>query len=273
MISDFDKVLAEMKEAAEQYDNKNYKCDYCNDSGWVKTYTDENGNDFYGECPHCGLIDKLRRNSSLKFANIPEIYQKNKIEDFKTTIYSTKENQAKAAEIMRIVTYWLDSLEEQKKAGRGLYLYSKDKGSGKTFLITSIANLLLSTGHEVKFATSIDIINEIKKTWEKKSRPENTEREGELLKQLSECEVLIIDDFGTEKVKDWISERFYSIINTRYNNRKITCYTSNVALKDLDYDERITSRLKATVYSIEFPSEDIRTMIGRKAHYDLYKNK
>ena len=270
MIDNFEQILAEMKKAAEQYDNQKYKCDYCKDSGWVKTSTDEEGNEFYGECPYCGLIDKLRRNSSLKFANIPEIYQKNKLEDFKTTIYTTKENQQKASEIMRIATYWLDNLAEQQKVGRGLYLYSHDKGSGKTFLITAIANHLLSTGHEVKFATSIDIINEIKNTWERKNRPENTKKEGVLLKQLSECEILIIDDFGTEKVKDWISERFYAIINTRYNNRKITCYTSNVALKDLDYDERITSRLKSTVYSVEFPSEDIRTLIGRKAHMDLY---
>lgn len=240
-----------------------YKCEHCQDSGWIKV---EGKYNTYTECHYCNKFERARRDNQLKFANLPQIYENNTLSDFKIDIYSNKANREIAKSVADVVGYWLANIDKQEEEGRGLYFYSKCKGSGKTFVMSGIANALMSIGREVKFATSIDIINEIKKTWDRKNNPQNTESESELLRQLSECEYLFIDDFGTEKVKDWMGERFYSIINARYNNRKITCYSSNINLKYLDYDERITSRIKGTTYVVEFPAEDIRIKQGIEAH-------
>jgi DNA replication protein DnaC len=276
---DYEKLLQEMMKAADERDERmkdvvpeivplEPNCKYCNDSGWVESRHDAEGL-FYKECPYCNLIDKLERKSKLSFANVPHIYRNNRIEDFRTDVYSTKEQRTSAETVLNTVKYWFEDFEDQAKEGRGLYFSSYAKGSGKTFLMSAIANRLLDMGREVKFATSLEILNEIKKTWERKNHPETTEREGDLLEQLANCEILIIDDFGTEQAKDWINDRFYSIINARYNNRKITCYTSNVPLCNLKYDERITSRIKGTCYAMNFPDEDVRTKIGREAHKEL----
>ena len=86
--------------------------------------------------------------------------------------------------------------------------------------------------------------------------------EHQLLEDLSKAEVLIIDDFGIEKVKDWIEEKLYHVINARYINRLITIFTSNLPIEDLEYDERITNRIKEKCFPLAFPDESIRDYIA-----------
>ena len=68
----------------------------------------------------------------------------------------------------------------------------------------------------------------------------------------------MIDDFGTERATDWAGEKFYQIVNGRYINKKVTFFTSNHDLVDLDYDERIVSRVKERSFKIHFPEQSIR---------------
>ena len=63
-------------------------------------------------------------------------------------------------------------------------------------------------GIQVKFATSLNILQEIKSTW---GQSGNKQQEGYLLDALQTVKVLVIDDFGTEETKDWIREKFYQI--------------------------------------------------------------
>ena len=144
----------------------------------------------------------------------------------------------------------------------GLYLYSGIKGSGKTRMAVSIANeLIYEKQIQVKFATSLQILYEIKASWDKQDRECS---ESKLLDFLSTTKVLIIDDFGVENSeRDWIKEKFYHIINTRYVDNKITIFTSNSSLESLRYDERITNRIKERAYQIPFPDESVRDIIAR----------
>ena len=144
----------------------------------------------------------------------------------------------------------------------GLYLYSGINGSGKTRMAVSIANeLIYEKQIQVKFATSLQILNEIKASWDKQDRECS---ESKLLDFLSTTKVLIIDDFGVENSeRDWIKEKFYHIINTRYVDNKITIFTSNSSLESLRYDERITNRIKERAYQIPFPDESVRDIIAR----------
>ena len=144
--------------------------------------------------------------------------------------------------------------------GMGLFIWSETKGSGKTRMAAGVANELISRGIQVKFATSLDILQEIKNTWS-----EDTVTESKLLDALSTVKVLVIDDFGTETVKenDWRSEKFYKIINDRYLNRYPTILTSNYSLETIHYDTRITNRLRERTFEIHFPEESVRETIAR----------
>lgn len=215
----------------------------------------------------CECQKKLRLNNKLKFANIPETFKENRLSDFNIGCYKDK---ATIGIAIKTIKYWLDNLEDMKADGIGLYFYSSTKGSGKTKIATSIANELLHEHDmQVKFATSLDIISEIKSTWQNDNKEFRSEYR--LIDYLTSTEVLVIDDFGTEHHKDWLDDKFYQIINTRYVNKLITIFTSNCSLDNLDYDERILNRIKERVYQIPFPEESVRDLIVEKRLTDLMK--
>jgi DNA replication protein DnaC len=195
----------------------------------------------------------------LRFANIPETFREMTLSNFKFGVYRIPKSKEVINTVVGIIKEYLSSFESQKAIGKGLYIFSNTKGSGKTRMAASLANELMTKHNmQVKFSTSTSIINEIKKTWNK----DNEYNESDLLDALSTTPVLIIDDFGTEDVKGWIDEKFYSIINERYQNKKITIYTSNHSLNELKYGERIKSRVKETSYLIPFPEECVRDYIA-----------
>ena len=158
-----------------------------------------------------------------------------------------------------MVRWYLDNLAENVKEGKGLYFWSETKGSGKTMVAAALANELINIHHKyVKFATSLDILDEIKATFNR-----HDDEESRLLRDLVHAEFLIIDDFGTERVTDWAGEKFYQIVNKRYINQKVTFYTSNCDLRQLKYDDRITNRIRERSYIIHFPEESVREYKAR----------
>lgn len=161
--------------------------------------------------------------------------------------------------IAETIKWYLEHLPEQIEAGKGLYLWSDTKGSGKTMLAAALANELINNHKRyVKFATSLDILDEIKATYS------NEGNESKLLKDLVNTDILIIDDFGTERSSDWAGEKFYQIVNNRYINKKVTFYTSNYDLQTLKYDDRITNRIRERSYLIHFPEESVREVKARQ---------
>lgn len=236
-----------------------YSCPVCNDTGWEEYEKD--GYTFCRECK-CGIRRRMIDLHRMKFANIPTGFKEYKLSGFNVSVYNSSESREKARKVAKGISYYLNNFDTLKGQGKGLYLFSKTKGSGKTRMAVSLANEFLSKGIQTKFATSLQILAEIKKSWDKSSEYQN---EGELISQLSSTEVLIIDDFDTEQSdKPWISERFYQIINSRYMDKKVTIYTSNSAMSELKYDERIVNRIKERSFPIQFPEESVRENLARQ---------
>lgn len=239
-------------------------CPMCGGTGRI--LVEDGGQGTVVEC-ECGIWQKQISENRLRFANLPETFKGIHLDSFNTSAYSTEESRNKAEIALKCVKYWLSEFEALKDRGMGLYMYSKTKGSGKTRMAVSIANELMhEKGCQVKFCTSLQILNEIKATWDKQS----SGGEGKLLDFLSTSEILIIDDFGTEQSdKPWINERFYQIINNRYIDKKITIFTSNERLDLLKYDDRITNRIKERVFQVPFPEESVRDIIAKSNMREL----
>ena len=236
-------------------------CPICKNTG-CEEY-EKNGYTYYRQCK-CGITQRQITNDRLSFANIPASFQGMRLSQFDVNMYSKTESQNRAINAVKAVNYWLNMFENMNDRGIGLYLHSQAKGSGKTRMAASIANELIYVKHiQVKFATSLQILNEIKKTWDKR---DSKYTENKLLDFLSTTEVLIVDDFGMEqegKEKAWINDRFYHIINSRYIDKKITIFTSNMSLDNLQYDDRITDRIKERTFQVPFPEESIRNIIAK----------
>lgn len=262
-------MIQQMKQTHTQTssleDSNENVCPMCNGTGWHNFY-DENGILWSEECK-CGIRQHEIMENRLSFANIPESFKNIRLDSFDISAYNTSESQNKAKTVVKCINYWLSEFDALKDRGMGLYLYSKTKGSGKTRMAVSVANeLVYEKDCSVKFCTSLQILNEIKATWDK----QDNSTESELLEKLSSVEILIVDDFGTEQSdKPWINERFYQIINSRYIEKKITIFTSNERLDLLRYDDRITNRIKERVFQIPFPEESVRDSIAKRNMIEL----
>ena len=181
--------------------------------------------------------------------------------DMRLSYYTKQESKDVIKATIQLVKWYLDNLEQNIADGKGIFFWSDTKGSGKTMIATALANELISNHKKmVKFATSLDILDEIRATYDN----HNEESESKLLKDLVNTDFLVIDDFGTERATDWAGEKFYQIVNNRYINKKVTIYTSNFNLKTLKYDDRISNRIRERSYLVHFPEESVREYKARK---------
>lgn len=242
---------------------RSFECPKCKGEGTV-LWRDEDGHWFAEDCP-CGIKKKRMEQERLKFAEIPKMYRDFVMKDLKSSVYLKTESKKVFSQAGQIVSDWLKKLPEELEKGEGLYLFSNAKGSGKTMVACCLANEIIKRYEKpVKFTTSLRILDEIKNTWEDKV---NTE--GKLIEDLSRTEILIIDDFGADSGKEWINERFYSIINGRYVDRKITIFTSNCQISELKYDERITNRILERSLEIPFPEESVRAHMAQHIRMEM----
>lgn len=138
-----------------------------------------------------------------------------------------------------------------------LYFYGPS-GTGKTFLATCIAKALLEEGHVVVYRTSSQLMTDIKDV---KFR-DNEELENLLM----ECDLLIIDDLGTEMVSDLAKTELFNLINLRLLHKKKMLISSNLKLENIrdKYSERLSSRIMGEFIFVPFFGDDLRLVSGRR---------
>lgn len=141
----------------------------------------------------------------------------------------------------------------------GLFFFGK-AGAGKTHLVVSIARYIIEQKQvSVKFARVIDLLMDIRKTYNT-DEYFRTENETELLRKYSTVPLLILDDLGAEKTTDWARQILYQIIDSRWIDDKPLIITSNLALLELAerFDDRISSRIGGSCEVFEAKSHDYR---------------
>lgn len=177
--------------------------------------------------------------------------------DFKWDIYNADINSPKG-----YVNIFIQKFEEFRKDGMGLYIYSSVKGSGKTMLACCILNELADRYPVItKFINILDLLEMTKSTYRGQEQEE--------LKVLYAATVLVIDDIGVQMSKEWVDTVLYRLINSRYNNKLITIYTSNLATDALKIDDRITERISSTTYLVELPEVPVRHYIRTQKKMDI----
>ena len=155
------------------------------------------------------------------------------------------------------VNNFIVKFEQFREKGMGLYIESSVKGSGKTMLACCILNELAKRyALTIKFINSLDLLELTKQAY-KGTEPEE-------LTSLYQATVLVIDYIGVQMSKEWIDTVFYRLINTRYNNKLATIYTSNVSAQFLKMDDRIIDRIESTTYQLLLPEEAVRSRIRAK---------
>lgn len=236
-------------------------CPICHGDEWVLEVVD--GKEV---ATPCVCREKAIQKRRMAFAELPDGLSDLHISTFSISAYKNEKSRQKARIACQIVKEYLDMFDDAKRNGMGLYICSETKGSGKTRMAASIANEIMEKHDtQVKFSTSMRILTEIRRSYD----PGTSMTESQLLYALSTSEVLIIDDFGTERVTDWVKDKFYEIINNRYVEKRVTIFTSNEPIESLKYDDRITNRIKEMCYQVNFPEESVRDHIADKNMKDM----
>lgn len=254
------------------------KCPYrkCDGTGWIwiKDWSKRNQrieNDEWQE--QCDCYEQRMKQSEidkkLDLASIPLIFREATVNSFDINQYKTKESIETAAIAKKAASNFVANYESMKAHGKGLYLFSKTKGSGKTRLVSSIANALMKVHSvDLAFIKANDLLSQIKKTFKENA----TTTESEIIKVFREVEVLVIDDLAVEKPSEFAERVFYDITDYRLENKKVTLITSNKTIDNLDknYEEgRVKSRVKKMCLEIYMPEESIRDEEAEKENEEF----
>ncbi|MBR5552789.1 MAG: ATP-binding protein [Clostridia bacterium] len=230
-----------LKEAgySADYTKPRYECKKCNDTGYV------------GIDPCECLIKALRRESYLN-SGLGAMLTDQSFENFDTSLYPEKSRKMMEFILSQTKKYAEDFGKED--CGKNIMFYG-GTGLGKTHLSTAVAKKLIDRGFYVVYDTALNIMHTFERErFSKIDVPVTTDK-------YFECDLLIIDDLGSEFANSFTHATLYNILNTRLCADKGTVISTNLSSIDAmrkAYDERIVSRVIGSYRSFGFVGEDIR---------------
>lgn len=242
-----------MVEYARKVRSSSDVCPVCGGTGWELFQQREDGYDipldFYRPCTSC------KRERLLKdMTGVPPQYREADLGKFGFASYSRD-----MGNLQRIAEDFLKSYQERwEKSGKGLYLWSKTPGSGKTFLACCLGkSVMIKYNLRMRFVTVPDYLAAVGESYK---RQQGMPDESAVYR---ECDLLIFDDIGAQKNGEWQVQEIFRIINGRLNEGKIIIFTSNMCPEDLNLDNRTVDRIMKKSVVLQMPEESIRRHLAK----------
>lgn len=129
-------------------------------------------------------------------------------------------------------------------------------GLGKTHLSSALAKRVIEKGNDVFYTGAIDLFSQ----FETQRFKSYSNEPNELIERYFECDLLIIDDLGTEMVNQFSVSTLYNLLNDRLSRRKPTLISTNLSNEEIQkkYTDRITSRMFGEYNVLVFMGTDVR---------------
>lgn len=226
-----------------------YECPLCKDTGYT-----ESGR---CRCLQQKLIDLAYDQSGLR-----RVLARENRQVFDPSLFSDQpfgsEAQTPRQNITQIFQEMMRAAANFDSFAGQNFLFCGSTGTGKTFLCNCIAKELLDRGHTVLYVTAYDLCERLEK-----DRFRDRSRESRLefsLDFIYSCDLLIIDDLGTEFANSLSVTELFHCINQRILDQKSTLISTNLNLRELKatYGDRLASRISGCYTLCRFYGPDLR---------------
>jgi DNA replication protein DnaC len=134
------------------------------------------------------------------------------------------------ATVVGVVREYVDDLEANLEAGRGLWLMG-DVGTGKTSLAMLVSKAALERGRSVAIYSLPRLLARIRRTYDADAGEQSYL---EFFERLTGVDLLHVDDLGVEKRTDWVLEQLYALIDERYEAQRSVVVTTNLDQASLE---------------------------------------
>ena len=210
----------------EDYTDVHYTCPDCSDSGFI------------GGTKICHCFKEALVKATIASSGIGHLIEKQSFENFDLDWYKkTPGSYDRMAAILAEAKLYVKNFPKK----RGNLLLLGTTGTGKTHISTAIAADVIKQGYDVVYDTAQNIFSD----FEFDRFKNGYGREESRCDKYMECDLLIIDDLGTEFSSQFTLSCLYNLINTRQNRGLGTIISTNLDADDLSerYEARIYSRL------------------------------
>ena len=225
----------------EDYTDVKYFCEKCSDTGFA-----ENGK-------MCSCFREELIKATIASSGIGRLIEKQSFENFSLDAITDEAERKKTEKALKHCIAFAKNFAKD----RGNLLLIGKTGTGKTHISTAIAREVISAGFDVVYDSAQNIFTNIEN---EKFRSGYDLQESQSSKYY-ECDLLIMDDLGTEFKTSFTLSCLYNIVNTRQNRGLSTIISTNLSPAELasSYEDRIYSRIVGAEYTVlRFSGKDMR---------------
>ena len=261
-------VMAKAREACEALQQERQ---WLLDANFEEGYLDEEpvcpkcGGQGYIGAQMCECLQELCRQEQRRELTVLSTGGRDSFESFSLRYYSDQLDPALGASPRQIMAATLSTCQRYARnfsTRSGNLLLSGSTGLGKTFLSACIARTVSDSGHSVVYETAGRLFRNLEAG--RFEDDQEARRQGEIY---TRCDLLILDDLGTEMVTQFTISALYAIVNDRLLDHLPTVISTNLTTGDLGkrYSPQITSRLLGNYLRVPFVGEDVRLQKAREA--------
>ncbi len=226
------------------YSDVKYECNECSDSGFVGLYM-------------CKCMKSKLVMAGYESSGIGALIRTKTFDNYVPSYQKDKNAVENAEMIVSFCRHYAENFDEKAQN----LLFIGGTGLGKTHLSAAITGKAVDRGYDVVCETAQNLFSDFE--YERFGRGYNRDDNEECrTDRYFDCDLLIIDDLGTEMSNQFTVSCLYNIINTRLNKGKAVIINTNLTRDDLKnrYSERITSRLFGEFLPVMFIGRDMREL-------------
>ena len=222
------------------YTDPPYECTLCGDTGFVGTKM-------------CQCMRRELILAAYETSGLGALLRTQSFDTFSPDFYGTGEERARMETNFKIMREYAENFSP---AADNLLLVGAT-GLGKTHLSTAVARRVIDRGFDVYYASALQMFSDFEHT---RFGSGIADAPSVDVSRYSECELLILDDLGTEVTNQFTNSCLYLVINNRINLRRPTIISTNLSSKEIKerYTDRIASRILGDFKPLLFVGTDVR---------------